>query len=160
MDTSRKLVVSICSGKFTVDDIEPFVDDANLCRIWLLQADKQTRELRQEGMNLPLVWSTRGHTDHSARITAENMAYHRRSYIREYDLVAHQGCPNLVIVAGGRDIISANSSGIPRVSRIFDGLRGRGGESKPCDVGFVARRVRNVPPHPNRHLTPGIFSSN
>jgi len=71
-----------------------------------------------------------------------------------------QGCPNLVVVAGGRDSISAHSGGIPRVSRIFDGLRGRGGENKPCDVGFVARRVRNVPPHPNRHLTPGIFFSN
>ena len=71
-----------------------------------------------------------------------------------------QGCPNLVVVAGGRDIISAHSGGIPRGSRIFDGLRDRGGKNKPCDVGFVARRVRNVPPQPNRPLTPGIFFSN
>jgi len=34
---------AICSGKFTVDDIEPFVGHANLYRIWLLQADEQIR---------------------------------------------------------------------------------------------------------------------
>jgi len=57
-----------------------------------------------------------------------------------------QGCSNLVVVAGRGDSISAHSGGIPCLSRIFGGLRGRGRENKPCDIGFIARRVRNVPP--------------
>ena len=55
---------AICKAKFTIDDIAPFVDDAEIGRIWLCQAEIQIEKglgmyCPNQQCSKPILWSAK-----------------------------------------------------------------------------------------------------